>query len=81
MHDLPIVINYILNTSRQQQVTYIGHSMGCTVLFAAVSFDPELAKKIKIFIAFAPAVYLKKARSIFVKLASKFSRITVSKIP
>jgi lysosomal acid lipase/cholesteryl ester hydrolase len=76
-NDLPLVLNYILTTSRQDSLVYIGHSMGCSTLFAACSLDPEVSKKIKLMIAFAPAVYLNRARSLFVKFASKVPGLMV----
>ncbi|XP_057634400.1 lysosomal acid lipase/cholesteryl ester hydrolase [Chionomys nivalis] len=67
-YDLPASINYIVNKTGQEQVYYLGHSQGTTVGFIAFSQMPELAKKIKMFFALAPVVYLNFALSPLIKL-------------
>lgn len=67
-YDMPVVIDYIIQTSKHESLNYIGFSMGCTMLFAAASLHPELAKKIKLMIALAPGVYMSHARSIPIKV-------------
>ncbi|XP_075034378.1 lysosomal acid lipase/cholesteryl ester hydrolase-like [Mixophyes fleayi] len=57
--DLPAVINFILKKTDQEQVYYVGHSQGTTIGFIAFSTIPQLAKKIKMFIALAPVATLK----------------------
>ncbi|XP_069836445.1 lysosomal acid lipase/cholesteryl ester hydrolase-like isoform X2 [Dendropsophus ebraccatus] len=52
--DLPAVIDFILQTTGQKQLYYIGHSQGTTIGFIAFSTIPQLAKKIKMFFALAP---------------------------
>ncbi|KAG9484992.1 hypothetical protein GDO78_008217 [Eleutherodactylus coqui] len=54
--DLPAVIDFILQTTDQEQLYYIGHSQGTTIGFIAFSTIPQLAKKIKMFFALAPVV-------------------------
>lgn len=45
-YDIPAMIYYILDKTGYSQVSYIGHSMGTTGLFAANSMMPELNKKV-----------------------------------
>ena len=52
--DLPATINYIQTITGQDQLVYIGHSQGTLIAFAAFSTNPELEKKISLFIALAP---------------------------
>ncbi|CAI9607675.1 unnamed protein product, partial [Staurois parvus] len=44
--DIPAVIDFILETTGQKQIYYIGHSQGTTIAFIAFSTMPQLAKKI-----------------------------------
>lgn len=67
-YDLPASINYIVNTTGQEQVFYLGHSQGTTIGFIAFSQIPELAKKIKMFFAMAPVVSLSFAMSPLAKI-------------
>ncbi|XP_068113600.1 lysosomal acid lipase/cholesteryl ester hydrolase-like isoform X2 [Hyperolius riggenbachi] len=52
--DLPAVIDFILKKTGQQQIFYIGHSQGATIAFIAFSTMPQLAQKIKLFLALGP---------------------------
>ncbi|XP_006011159.1 gastric triacylglycerol lipase isoform X1 [Latimeria chalumnae] len=52
--DLPAVINFILNKTREEQLYYVGHSQGTTIAFIAFSSMPQLAKRIKMFFGLAP---------------------------
>jgi len=54
-HDLPAMIGYVLETTGAQKLSYVGFSQGTAQAFAAFSTNMELAAKIKIFIALAPA--------------------------
>lgn len=47
-------MDYILCTTKQDKLVYIGHSQGTLIAFAAFSTNLELAKKIKLFVALAP---------------------------
>ncbi|KAK7811500.1 hypothetical protein U0070_008701, partial [Myodes glareolus] len=67
-YDLPASVNYIINRTGQEQVYYLGHSQGTTIGFIAFSQMPELAKKVKMFFALAPVVFLDFAFSPLVKL-------------
>ena len=37
-YDVPAMINYILNTTGRQKLSYIGHSMGCATFYIAMKF-------------------------------------------
>ncbi|XP_044735390.1 lipase 3-like isoform X2 [Chrysoperla carnea] len=62
-YDLPVMIDYVLNYTNQEYVTFIGHSQGSTAFFALLSERPEYNDKIKLAINFAPAVYLSSAQN------------------
>lgn len=59
-YDVPSNLEYICNKTRQEKVTYLGHSMGATQMFYAMVTKSEYFKKrLNLFIALAPAIILK----------------------
>jgi pimeloyl-ACP methyl ester carboxylesterase len=54
-YDVPAEIDYILNSTGHSKLYYIGHSMGTTMFFVAMSQRPEYNHKIHAMLAFAPA--------------------------
>ncbi|XP_045293137.1 lysosomal acid lipase/cholesteryl ester hydrolase [Leopardus geoffroyi] len=67
-YDLSASINFVLNKTGQEQVYYVGHSQGTTIGFIAFSRIPELARKIKLFLALAPVASIKFSTSPLKKL-------------
>jgi lysosomal acid lipase/cholesteryl ester hydrolase len=55
-HDIPDSINYILETTHQPSLSYIGFSQGTAQAFATLSIHPTLNEKVDVFIALAPAM-------------------------
>ncbi|OAL00859.1 alpha/beta-hydrolase [Phaeosphaeriaceae sp. SRC1lsM3a] len=55
-HDIPDSIAYILETTRQPSLSYIGFSQGTAQAFATLSIHPTLNDKVDVFIALAPAM-------------------------
>ncbi|KAI8339549.1 Alpha/Beta hydrolase protein [Chlamydoabsidia padenii] len=55
MYDLPDTVDYILETTGQKDLTYIGFSQGTALGFSSLSINKDLNKKINLFIALAPA--------------------------
>ncbi|NXC17076.1 LICH hydrolase, partial [Corythaeola cristata] len=74
MYDLPAMIDFVLQKTGQQQIYYVGHSQGCTIAFIAFSSMPELARKIKMFLALAPVVTTKYAKSPIMKMSCLLDR-------
>uniref|UniRef100_A0A672TTD6 Lipase member M-like n=1 Tax=Strigops habroptila TaxID=2489341 RepID=A0A672TTD6_STRHB len=66
--DLPAAIDFIVEKTGQEKLYYIGYSQGTTIAFIAFSTMPELAQKIKLYLALAPVVTIKYARSPVTKL-------------
>uniref|UniRef100_A0A8C6ZKI5 Lipase n=1 Tax=Nothoprocta perdicaria TaxID=30464 RepID=A0A8C6ZKI5_NOTPE len=62
-YDLPAMLSFIEQKTRQKQLYYIGHSQGTTIAFVAFSTLPELAQKIKLYVALAPVAAVKFVRS------------------
>lgn len=55
-HDIPDSIEYILTTTSQTSLSYIGFSQGTAQAFATLSIHPSLNDKVDVFIALAPAM-------------------------
>ena len=55
-HDIPDSIEYILSTTHQPSLSYIGFSQGTAQAFATLSIHPTLNAKIDVFVALAPAM-------------------------
>jgi lysosomal acid lipase/cholesteryl ester hydrolase len=54
--DIPDSIAYILETTHQPSLSYIGFSQGTAQAFATLSIHPQLNDKVDVFIALAPAM-------------------------
>ena len=55
-HDIPDSIDYVLATTSQPSLSYVGFSQGTAQAFATLSIHPTLNDKIDVFIALAPAM-------------------------
>ncbi|KAK4986080.1 cholesterol esterase [Elasticomyces elasticus] len=55
-HDIPDSIDYILSTTSQPSLSYIGFSQGTAQAFATLSIHPNLNDRVDVFIALAPAM-------------------------
>lgn len=55
-HDIPDTIDYILSTTKQPSLSYIGFSQGTAQAFATLSIHPTLNDKVDVFVALAPAM-------------------------
>ena len=47
-HDLPTMIQFVLNETKQTELSYIGHSQGTLIMFALLSQDPAFASKVSV---------------------------------
>nr|XP_037281537.1 gastric triacylglycerol lipase-like [Rhipicephalus microplus] len=57
-YDLPAQLDWVLKTTQQSSLQYVGWSQGCAILFALLAERPEYNKKVQLFHAIAPAVFL-----------------------
>lgn len=55
-HDIPDSIEYILETTNQPSLSYIGFSQGTAQAFASLAIHPRLNEQVNVFIALAPAM-------------------------
>ncbi|XP_032519952.2 lipase 3-like [Danaus plexippus] len=74
LHDLPTMIDYVLKSSKQEKLFYVGHSQGTTAFFALTSSRPEYREKIAMMFAMAPMVYMNHVRSPLMRMISPSSR-------
>ncbi|CAK7209055.1 cholesterol esterase [Sporothrix bragantina] len=56
LHDIPDSIAYILETTGQPSLSYIGFSQGTAQAFASLAIHPKLNNQVNVFIALAPAM-------------------------
>lgn len=64
LYDVPAVIDYIMEIKgTDTKITYIGHSMGTTILFTMLTLRPEYNDILTAGFALAPVVYLSDMKS------------------
>lgn len=74
-HDLPAMLNYALNVTGQEQLFYVGHSEGTMMIFAGLSENKPLQKKIRTAFLLAPVAHLDHASSPITYLSSLESEL------
>lgn len=71
-YDIPAVVDFILEETRQKKLAYIGHSQGSTQMFYALATNQDFFKdKVSVFIALGPALYLRSESSFFLNIFRK----------
>ena len=71
-YDLPAMLNYALEVSGQDQLSYVGHSQGTAMGFGGFSSMPELAVKATLFVALAPVANVTYVKGTFRILAEHY---------
>ncbi|KAG7173669.1 Lipase 3-like 3 [Homarus americanus] len=56
-YDVPAMLSYVRQASNVEQVFYVGHSMGCALLFAAMHYHPHVNSWIRVVAGMAPSSY------------------------
>ena len=65
-YDLPAQVDYVLEQTGQQKITYLGHSQGTTQMFTALSEEfGDIEDKVNLFIALAPITHLAGSHDAF----------------
>jgi pimeloyl-ACP methyl ester carboxylesterase len=67
IYDLPANIDYILDYTNNEKITYIGHSQG-TIQFFAANCVKNLADKIERFVGLGPVMFVNHVESPIVKV-------------
>ncbi|KAL0488445.1 triacylglycerol lipase [Acrasis kona] len=77
--DLPAMIEYTLNLTKQEKLDYVGHSQGCVIALACFSQDVcstdgkgNIAQHINTFFALAPAPFVGHITSPLFNFLGKF---------
>ncbi|XP_042218607.1 lipase 3-like [Homarus americanus] len=78
MYDVPAVIDYVLNVTRQEDLYYVGFSMGTTVFWAMMSERPEYANKIRFMVALGPVAHVQHIAGPLGYLAPFVSQIEIT---
>ena len=47
-HDLPTMLNYVLDLTKQERLTYIGHSMGTMTFWIMMNSRPWMNAKVQL---------------------------------
>ena len=68
--DLPVVIDYIIQTTGFGQIYYAGHSMGTTMFYVLCSELPDYNSKIKTMFSLAPIAFMSHMKSPLIQLIS-----------
>ncbi|KAJ8728242.1 hypothetical protein PYW08_016627 [Mythimna loreyi] len=71
--DLPAMIDYVLNTTKKENIAYIGHSQGTTAFFVMCSEKPDYNNKITIMIALAPLAWSSHMKSPLARMVAPFN--------
>ncbi|KAH8401056.1 hypothetical protein KR009_002766, partial [Drosophila setifemur] len=73
VYDLPAIVDYVLARTGQQQLHYVGHSQGTTVLLVLLSQRPEYNARFVNAALMAPVAFLKHLSSPPLRLLAKDS--------
>lgn len=73
MHDLPAMIDYIVKTTGEKKIFYLGHSQGTTAFWVMASERPEYQDKIRAMFALAPVAYCGRMNNPILQLIARFN--------
>ena len=65
-NDIPAMVDYVLNVTKKQNITFLGHSQGATVFFSALAYNfGNISSKINLYVALAPVVQMNNIQDSF----------------
>ena len=65
------MLDYVMKTTGQDELFYVGHSQGTVMGFAGFTFNQSLAQHIKVFFALAPVSTVKYIKGLFAFISEK----------
>lgn len=74
-YDIPALIDYVLNSTGEEDLFYVGHSLGTTVYFIMTSDRPEYNEKIRLSIMLAPVIYLSHIFNPVARIVGEFVNV------
>lgn len=72
-YDVTASINYILNVTEHEKLSYVGHSLGCTLFYIAMIEQPQYNDKIDVMISLAPSTSLANLDNFLFNLIAPFT--------
>ncbi|XP_018319706.1 lipase 3-like [Agrilus planipennis] len=73
-YDLPAMIDYVLEETKQDKIFHIGHSQGTTSFYVMASSRPEYNAKIRAHFSLSPVVYMNHLVSPMLRMAALVDR-------
>lgn len=70
-YDLPKTVNYILNKTRKNNLYYVAHSQGTSIMYVMCSLKPEYNKKIKMYAHLSPIAFLDNMYSPLLRMVAR----------
>ncbi|XP_061386647.1 lipase 3-like [Musca vetustissima] len=68
--DLPSIIDFVLKTTKQNNLHYVGHSQGTTSMFVLLSTYPQYNAKLRSVHLMAPVAFMEHSTSKLIKLSA-----------
>jgi pimeloyl-ACP methyl ester carboxylesterase len=75
-YDFPAILNHVCQQTLNQKVIYVGHSQGNAQAFLGLSHNPQVANKIRLFVAIAPAFHISPPKHWALRWMVKMSKGT-----
>ncbi|SPP87814.1 lipase 3-like [Drosophila guanche] len=72
VYDATASIDFILSTTGEKAVHYVGHSQGCTAFLAMLSMRPEYGHKVKTSHLLAPVAFMSRVPSKLMRILKDF---------
>lgn len=77
VYDLSAMIDYVLWTTNQTQLAYVGHSQGVTAMFVLLSELPHYNEKVSIFHAMTSPIIFKYNHPLMPQTIEQVDTVTV----
>jgi len=77
LYDVPAMINFMLDHTKEDRTVYVGHSQGCSSLLALLSSKPQFNAKITQAHLMTPAVFMRNSISPLLTMPLVRSRLVM----